>query len=138
MMIYRETVNLDNYQPKTRQSKIWLADLQLMKLDRDILLNPLGLVTDTTVSAAQKLLADQFPKFSGLQDVSKGLTMSYNILQGDFLQIINTGHKHWITVSTIGKQHPEIMVFDSVDDFLPPMAKAQIASIIIMHKAKSY
>lgn len=56
--------------------------------------------------------------------------MSFNILLGDFVQILNTGHQHWCTVSSIGMQQPQIRVFDSLCDVLPRMAQAQVASIM--------
>ncbi len=90
------TINLE-------QSKMWFTGLHLTQSDRDILLSPTGWLTDTTVNSAQKLIAPQFPHLSGLQNVSKGLTMSYDIMSGDFLQIINTGHVdsfyHWNATS---------------------------------------
>ena len=119
-----------DYQPRARQSKVWLASLNLTQKDRESLLHPTGWLTDSTINAAQKLLADQFPDLSGFQDVSKGLTLSYNIMPSDFLQIINTGHQHWVTISTMGIEFPGIKVYDSQNDFLPTLAKAQVACMM--------
>ena len=122
---------MDNYQPKTRQSKIWLANLHLTHSDRDVLLNPLGWLNDRIIDASQNLLMKQFPYIPGLQNTVLGMTLSFKIHNGEFLQIINTSYQHWLTVSTIGIKNPaEVRVFDSLYDFLPSMAKAQVASIM--------
>lgn len=122
---------MDNYHCKTRQSKIWLTDLQLKQSDRDILLSVTGWLTDTIIDAAQILLAQQFPNISGLQSVALGLTMAFNIQTGEFVQILNTSRSHWLTVTTIGVKHQAtIKVYDSMYDCLPRMAQAQVASIL--------
>ena len=91
----------------------------------------MGWINDDIINAAQKLLAQQFPYISGLQNVAIGLTMSFSIQTGEFLQIIDTTHHHWITISTIGVQNPsEVRVYDSVYSSLPRMAQAQIACIL--------
>ena len=41
---------------------------------------------DTMVNAAQLLLRQQFPELSGLQDVSLGQTMAFNVCAGEFVQ----------------------------------------------------
>ena len=91
----------------------------------------MGWINDDIINAAQKLLAQQFPYISGLQNVAIGLTMSFSIQTGEFLQIIDTTYHHWITISTIGVQNPsEVRVYDSVYSSLPRMAQAQIACIL--------
>ena len=91
----------------------------------------MGWINDDIINAAQKLLAQQFPYISGLQNVAIGLTMSFSIQTGEFLQIIDTTHHHWITISTIGVQNPsEVRVYDSIYSSLPRMAQAEIACIL--------
>ena len=49
--------------------------------------------------------------------------MYFTVLFGEFLQIIITGHRHWITISTIGMSQTgsaNINVFDSMKDWLKP------------------
>ena len=125
-------IDLDVYQPKkqTRSPKMWLADLNLHQSDKEVLLSPTAWLTDSIINAAQRLLGKQFPHLPGLQDVSLGLTMSFNIQTGEFLQILHTSQDHWLTVSTIGVQHPKVKVFDSLYHSVPALAKAQIASLL--------
>ena len=63
------------------------------------------------------------------QDVSLGLTMAFDVMPGEFLQILHTSQDHWLTISTIGVEHPKV-VYNSLFDFLPNLAKAQIASLL--------
>ena len=93
---------------------MWLADYDLTESDKEILLSPTAWLTDTIVDAAQTLLRQQFPALPGLQSVSQGMTMSYDIQRGEFVQVINTSHGHWLTISTIGLKHPQVQVFDSL------------------------
>ena len=108
---------------------MWLSNLKLFDSDMEILLNSTGWLTDAHDDAAQMLLRQQYPSLPGLQNVCCGLAMSYDIQEGEFLHIINSGHGHWLTLSTIGVSHPEVQVYDSKLMFIPPLAKAQIASI---------
>ena len=82
------------------------------------------------VNAAQQLLTEKFPQLPGLQDVSLGLTMAFNVMPGEFLQILHTSEDHWLTISTLGVQHPKVNIYDSLFKSLPNLAKAQIASLL--------
>ena len=44
--------------------------------------------------------------------------------------ILHTGQGHWMTVTTIGTKHPEVLVFDSLCACALTLAKAQIASLL--------
>ena len=46
------------------------------------------------------------------------------------MQILHTGQGHWNTVSTIGTNHPEVQIFDSMFISLPTMGRAQIAALL--------
>ena len=106
---------------------MWLPYLNLSQKDKEILLSPTAWITDSIVNAAQQLLREQFPRLPGLQDVSLGLTMAIDVMPGEFLQILHTSQDHWLT---IGVEHPKVKVYDSLFDFLPNLAKAQIASLL--------
>lgn len=93
-------------------------------------MSPTGWLVDEIINASQKLLKQQFQNLHGLQDVSLGLVLNYEIISSGFLQILNTSHQHWLTISTINTQPPEINVFDSLCNSLPTMAQAQIACIM--------
>jgi hypothetical protein len=123
---------LDDWTPKrkTQPAKIWIKDMKLYKFDREVLLSPTGWITDGIVNAAQSLLKKQFPAVPGLQSVSLGLVMSFDIQEGEFIQILHTGNNHWLTISTIGMKHPQVKVYDSVYDYLEKITEAQIATLL--------
>lgn len=122
-------------QPSKRQNRpprVWLDSLKLLQKDRNDLLSPTAWVTDSIVNAAQHLLRQHFPQLPGLQDVLLGQTMAFNVMAGEFLQILHTSEDHWLTISTIGEQHSKIKdhVYDSMFNSIPTPAKTQIASLL--------
>ena len=67
----------------------------------------------------------------GLQNVNLGLTNSFEVETGEFVQIIHTGEGHWHVVSTIGTQHPDVNVFDSMYCHCPEHSKVQISNLLM-------
>ena len=54
-------------------------------------------------------------KGAGFQDVGCSLTMSFEIERHRFIQVLHELQGHWITVSNVGTEHPEIVrVYDSL------------------------
>jgi len=80
----------------------------------NILLNETAWLTCTVINAAQKLLK-ALPNncFSGFQSVAVGLTMQFEILETEFVQILHCNSGHWVT-STIGCKLSEVMVYDNL------------------------
>ena len=85
---------------------------------------------DNIVDAAQILLKKVCP-IQGLQKVSLGLTLIFEVQRGEFIQILNTGAGHWVTISTIGTNHPVVNIYDSVYSTTCDELQRQIASILI-------
>ena len=102
-----KVIDVDKYQPSQNQ-KFWIRELNLLERDRDILLSPAGLLNDSIIDAAQKLLKQAFPALSGLQSVCCGLTMNFDIEPSEFVQAIHNGRRHWLIISTIGTSHPDV------------------------------
>lgn len=127
-----DVVDVDQYRPskKCQGVEIWIQELSLSERDREILLNPAGLLTDTIINAAQMLLKQEFPSLSGLQSVACGLVMNFNIEPDEFVQILHNGQGHWLTISTIGTSHPVVHVYDSMYPSASTLVKAQIATIL--------
>ena len=111
---------------------MWIQELQLSPSDRDILFNSTAWLTDSIVDAAQKLLKKACP--SGLQSVSCGLTMTYDVQPGEFIQVLNMGQGHWVTISTIGTSHPTVRIYDSLYYSAGTQLKAQIAAVMATEK----
>ena len=66
-----------------------------------------------------------------MQKVSLGLTLIFEVQHGEFIQILNTGAGHWVTISTIGTDHPVVNIYDSVYSTACDELQQQIASILI-------
>ena len=127
-----DTIDVDTYTPNDAMQypKMWIADLQLTLEDRKILYNSTLWLSDTLINAAQELLKRENSMVSGLQNVNLGMTKGFSIESGEFVQILHTGHGHWHVISTIGRAHPEIDIFDSMYCFCSDHSKIQIASIL--------
>ena len=127
----KEPVCVEMYKCKktTQCCQEWIPELGLSKSDRETLLNPAGWLTDSIIDAAQKLIKDVSP-VPGLESVSCGLTMSFDIQRGEFIQILNTGKKHWVTASSIGVSHPVVRIYDSLYSSAGTDLESQVASLI--------
>jgi hypothetical protein len=97
--------------------------------DRNILLNG-GWLTDYLINAGQNLLKKCFHT-NGFQDVSLGQTLAFDVMGcQDFIQVLNTGRHHWVTITNIGCQSGEIDIFDSMYPTLTNSLQLQIASLL--------
>ena len=125
------TINVETHSPKNKFTfHYWLPDLKLTTEDKKILLNPVGKLTDNIINAAQTLLRAQYPHVPGMQDVVCGVALSFDVQPEEFVQILNTQTEHWLTVSSIGCQHPTVNVYDSMFRSAGTKTKAQIACIL--------
>ena len=89
-----------------------------------------GSLSDVLVNAAQRLIQAAHSHVAGLQDVSLGLTLAFDVIQGEFVQVLHTGAGHWVTISTIGCGPAEVDVFDSLCPFLNGALERQIAELL--------
>ncbi len=116
------------------KSKIWIANLNLLESDKNLILDTTAWITDSIVNAAQKLLKEQFPGINGLQNVCMGYVMGFEIQAGAFLQILHSNN-HWLTIAS-GQHQPSVKVFDSLNSYISTLVKAQIACILSTQKDK--
>ena len=96
---------------------------------------PLGWLTDSVVNGAQKLL-QRTTVISGFQSVTLGLTINFDVTAGNFIQILHTGIRHWVTVSTIGTLHQSVNVYDSLYSSAGKALQSQIACILATKEAE--
>ena len=123
-----EIIDADAHVPKdVKPLQPWVVGLS--QDDRRLVTEEEWL-NDKLITAFLKLLKQQLPHLSGLQDVSLGQTLSFEIEFAEFVQVLHTGCGHWVTVSTIGCSPGEVDIFDS----LPPAPtcdlKWQIAALL--------
>ena len=92
----QDVVTVDRYKltAPVKRPKPWIPDLELTQTDRDTLLSSIAWVTDSIVNAAQNLLKKANPRMAGFQSVALGLTMSFDVEPGEFVQILHSGHGH--------------------------------------------
>ena len=81
--------------------EMWIPHLNLTLQDQKILHSSTSWLTDAVVNAAQELLKKENTAISGLQNVILGQVNAFNVEQGEFVQILHTGHSHWNVVSLI-------------------------------------
>lgn len=62
--------------------------------------------------------------------------MNFSIQDGEFLQILHSPIDHWVTITTIGLQHPNLNLFDSRYISLPTLLQAQIATLLCTEHSK--
>ena len=53
-----------------------------------------GWLTDEIINAGQKHLEKSYPAMGGLQNTVLGETLSFDICDGKFVQILNVGRNH--------------------------------------------
>ena len=61
--------------------------------------------------------------------------MSYDIETEECIQILHTGHGHWVTASTIGCQEGEIYIFDSIPPAPTSHLVNQIAALLATQRS---
>ena len=86
------------------------------------------------ITAAQMILSKQFEdvlKGAGFQDVGSSLTMSFEIERHRFIQVHHESQGHWITITNVGTENPEIVrVYDSLYSSCSPSIQQQIACMV--------
>ena len=70
LLILRTNTSLQTPTHPDAQIKMWIPALELTNTDKQILLNPVGWLTDTIIDAAQMLLKEISP-VPGLEPVAK-------------------------------------------------------------------
>ena len=81
-----------------------IGDVSLTEVDKKELLTGKWL-NDKVIHASQLLLKQR--KVGSLQNPLFGQTLSFAPVRDDFVQILHS-ESHWVTVSTIGIQHPTV------------------------------
>ena len=124
-------VNIDTLTPnKMEWPKSWISELYMTEADKEILNSPYEWVSDAIINAAQVLLKKGNSLIASLQSVNLGQTKSFTVQTGEFIQTIHSGESHWHVISTIGTEHPNIHVFDSMFCYCPNHSKVQISNLL--------
>ena len=124
------TTDVDVYKSKASWPKSWLSHLNVSLVDKETLTSHDAWLSDAIINAAQTLLKSDNPFLSGLQNVNLGLTGSYAVETGEFIQILHNGCDHCNVISTIGVKHPIVNIFDSLYYSCTIHTKLQIAGLL--------
>jgi hypothetical protein len=87
-------------------------------------------LTDNVINAMQVLLREANPAVNGLQDTVLGETLAFEVMRGEFVQVLHSGGNHWITVTNIGCPESSVKVYDSMYTQLPTQTKEQICTLL--------
>ena len=83
------------------------------------------------INAGQAMIKEKFPQISGLQDVGRSDTCTYEEEDGKFVQILNIHDTHWICVTTVDSKFNEVKVCGSMcTGDIPMRTKEVIASLV--------
>ena len=130
----KEVIVLSSDEESTMEN-IWLStQLYTLKMDKkEEVLLPSGWLSDTVIGAAQLLILQEFPLMAGLQDPAVHQCLSFQILRGEFVQIINVGGCHWCTISNVGCSDGVVNVYDSMYSSVSNSTLKLIASLVLSH-----
>ena len=89
-----------------------------------------GWLSDTVIRASQLLILQEFPNIAGLQDPAVHRSLSFQILRGEFVQIIFVGGCHWCTISNVGCNDAVANVYDNMYSSASSGTVKLIASLV--------
>ena len=123
-----EAVNESSVQRKRPKYQVDARDESLITKN--------GLLTDMHIGTAQNLLHQQFPHIKGFQPTTLGAVGQFEIMDGEFIQILYTGNCHWICVSNVGcTKENEVNLYDSMYSAVTAFTKKQIAALLNMQSS---
>lgn len=117
----------------------WIDDLLLKQEDQQIILSRTAWINDRIIDACQCLLKQDVDgkEIGGFQSVNLGQIMYFSVEDKHFIQILNTGHSHWVTISTIGtSSHPTVNIYDSKYVAASTHLQSQIACLLMTQHAE--
>ena len=89
-------------------------------------------LTDEHMDHGQWLISKQFPKMKGFHSVLafEGKTPKVEKGLKDFVQIVNIGGNHWVTVTNIGCEENRIKVYDTLYRSMSNTDKIKLAALL--------
>ena len=82
--------------------------------DYDIINDSSGWLSCDVVQAVQVLLQEENPLLEGLQRPTLGRVRNFDVVSGEFIQILHTGSDHWVCISSIGCLPGKVHLYDSL------------------------
>ena len=120
--------NSDKHHSSNTSRWVQFGDTSLSLADRHIILYPTAWMNDLIISAGQNLLKKE-TQIKGFQHSILGEVCAFKVQKGEFIQVLNASN-HWLTISTIGVNCGEVILYDSLYSGAGLLLKKQICSII--------
>ena len=80
----------------------------------DLIFSPTGWLDCDIIHQAQVLLRGENSSIEGFQRPTLGPVRNFDVVSGEFIQILHTGHSHWVCVSSIGCELGHVNLYDSL------------------------
>jgi len=99
--------------------------------DYQLILSPHGWLDGAIIHSAQVLLQKINPLIEGFQRPMLGPVRNFSIVSGEFVQILHTGHDHWVCVSSVGCPPGTVKLFDSLyHDIISQEVEDQVKDLL--------
>lgn len=73
-----------------------------------------GLIVISFMNAVHVYLRKINPGVEGLQRPTLGPCRNFNQVNGEFIQILHTGDKHWVCIASVGCGDGTVNLYDSL------------------------
>ena len=114
-----------------RTACMTVAGTALYPSDIGILQSSRKWLNERLINAGQAMIKAKFPRISGLQDVGRSDTCTFEEEDGNFVQILNIHDTHWICVTNVDSKSNEVKVYDSMcTGDIPMNTKEVVASLV--------
>ena len=127
-----ETIYLSGEMSPARKEDCWkvIGTTMLNDNDKACIQSHLWL-NDKVIFAAEQLLKQQHSHVHGLQDTILQCTATLEVMASkQFIQILNHGNNHWITISTMGCTLGTVNVYDSMNLPLTKDLETTVADLL--------
>ena len=97
----------------------------------EIINSPSGWLDCAIIQQAQILLKNANPLIESFQRATLGPIRNFDIVTSEFIQILHTGHMHWVCVSSIGCTPGIVKLYDSLyHDIIEEEVTEQVKSLM--------
>ena len=86
----------------------------LTESDYKIILDKDGWLNCDIIQKTHVYLQEVNPHIEGFQRPTLGIVRNFDIVSGEFIQILNTGNDHWVYISSIGCDAGVVNLYDSL------------------------
>ena len=95
--------------------------------DYQLIMSPHGWLDGAIIHSAQRIN----PLIEGFQRPTLGPVRNFAVVSGEFVQLLHTGHNHWVCVSSIGCLPGTVRLFDSLyHDIISQEVEDQVRELL--------